>query len=60
MTGSSGGQQINDLFDRFVSPMIGGLKAAVGSVLRIGWVVEADVGEGTHSRLWKKTNSKAT
>ena len=42
MTGSSGGQQINDLFDRFVSPMIGGLEAAVGSVLRIG-------------RWWKRT-----
>ena len=41
MTGSRGGQQINDLFDRFVSPMIGGLEAAVGSVLRIGSVVEA-------------------
>ena len=54
MTGSSGGQQIDDLFDRFVSPMIGGLEAAVGSVLRIGSTVEAAVGEGAAQPLMEE------
>ena len=58
--GSSCGQQINDVFDRLVGPMVGGLEAAVGSVLRIGSMVEAAVGKGPHSRLWKNRNSNAT
>jgi hypothetical protein len=33
---SSCGQQINDVFDSFVGPMVRGLEATVGSVLRIG------------------------
>ena len=44
---SSGGQQINDVFDGFVGPMVGGLEAALRSVLRIGSMVEAAVGKGT-------------
>jgi hypothetical protein len=37
--GSSCGQQINDVFDRLVGAMVGGLEAAVVSVLRIGSMV---------------------
>jgi hypothetical protein len=49
--GSSCGQQIND---RFVGPMVGGLEAAVGSVLRIGSMVEAAVGKGTTQPLMEE------
>ena len=52
--GSSCGQQINDVFDRFVGPMVGGLEAAVGSVLRIGSMVEAAVGKGTTQPLMEE------
>jgi hypothetical protein len=45
--GSSCGQQADDVFDGFIGPMVGSLKAAVGSVLRIGLMVKATVGEGT-------------
>jgi hypothetical protein len=51
---SSCGQQINDVFDRFVGPMVGGLEAAVGSVLRIGSMVEAAVGKGTTQPLMEE------
>jgi hypothetical protein len=37
----------------------GGRQAAVGSVLS-GSMVEAAVGKGPHSRLWKNRNSNAT
>ena len=45
--GSSCGQQADDVFDCFIGPMVGSLKATVGSVLRIRLMVEATVGEGT-------------
>ena len=34
--GSSCGQQLNNVFNCFIGPMVGGLKATVRSVLRIG------------------------
>jgi len=45
--GSSCGQQVDDVFDCFIGPMVGSLKATVGSVLWIGLMVKATVGEGT-------------
>ena len=45
--GSSCGQQADDVFDCFIGPMVGSLKATVGSVLRIRLMVKATVGEGT-------------
>ena len=42
------------MFDRLVGAMVGGLEAAVGSVLRIGSMMKAAVGKGPHGRLWKK------
>ena len=42
------------MFDRFVSPMIGGFEAAIGSVLRIGSMVEAAVGEGAAQPLMEE------
>ena len=45
--GSSCGQQADDVFDCFIGPMVGSLKSTVGSVLRIGLMVKATVGEGT-------------
>src|SRR6476661_4514119 len=41
----SGGENVDDVFDGFVGAMIGGFEAAVGSVLGIGAMVEAAVGE---------------
>src|SRR5262249_26053491 len=43
---SSGGEQIDDLLDRGIGTMVGGLEPAFGSVLGIGLMVEAAVGEG--------------
>ena len=45
--GSSCGQELHDVFYRLVGPVVGGLEAAVGSVLRIGSMVKAAVGKGT-------------
>ena len=42
---SSGSEEFDDVFDSFVGAVIGGFEAAVGSVLRIGVVVEAAIGE---------------
>jgi len=44
---SSCGQQADDVLDCLIGPMVGSLKATVGSVLRIGLMVKATVGEGT-------------
>jgi hypothetical protein len=38
-------RKLNDIFDGFVGAVIGGFKAAVGSVLGIGAMVETAVGE---------------
>jgi hypothetical protein len=42
---SSGGEQIDDFLDRGIGTMVGGFETAVGSVLGIGLMVEAAVGE---------------
>ena len=52
--GSSCGQEIHDVFDRLVGPVVGGLEAAVGSVLRIGSMVKAAVGKGTTQALMEE------
>ena len=52
--GSSCGQEIDNVFDRLVSPMVGGLEAAIGSVLRIGSMVKAAVGKGTTQPLMEE------
>jgi hypothetical protein len=52
--GSSGGQEIDDVFDCLVGPMTSGLEAAIGSVLRIGSMVEAAVGEGAAQPLMEE------
>jgi hypothetical protein len=52
--GSSCGQEIHDAFDRLVGPVVGGLEAAVGSVLRIGSMVKAAVGKGTTQALMEE------
>ena len=43
---SSGGEQIDDLLDCCIGTMVGGLEATVGSMSKIGLMVEAAVGEG--------------
>jgi hypothetical protein len=49
---SSGGEQIDDFLYRRIGTVVGGLEPALGSVLRIGLMVEAAVGQGPpHSRL---------
>jgi len=50
-TASRGGEQIDDGLDRFVGMMVGGFEPAVGSVLGLGLMMKAAVGEGPHSRL---------
>ena len=52
--GSSCSQQINDVFDRLVGTMVGGLEAAVGSVARIGSMVKAAVGKRTTQALMEE------
>ena len=42
---SSGGEEFDDIFNRFVGAVIGGFETALGPVLRIGAMVEAAVGE---------------
>jgi hypothetical protein len=42
---SSGGEHIDDFLDRRVGTMVGSFETAVGSVLGIGLMVEAAVGE---------------
>jgi hypothetical protein len=42
------------MFDRFVGAMVGGLEAAVGSVVRIGSVVKAAIGKGTTQPLMEE------
>jgi hypothetical protein len=39
------GEKLDDIVDGFVGAVIGGFETAVGSVLRIGPVVETAVGE---------------
>jgi hypothetical protein len=52
--GSSCSQEVHDVFDRLVGPMVGGLEAAVGSVLRIRSMVKAAVGKGTTQALMEE------
>ena len=47
VTVGSSRDQLNNVFDCFIGPMVGGLKATVGSVLRVGLMVKAAVSEGT-------------
>ena len=42
---SRGGEQIDDFLDRRIGTMVGSLQPAVGSVLGIGLMMEAAVGE---------------
>ena len=51
---SSGSEQIDDFLDRCIGTMVGALEPAIGSVLRVGLVVEAAVGEGTAQALIKE------
>ena len=44
----------------FVGAVVGGFEFAGRLVLGVGAVVEAAIGEGPHSRLWKKRKSSAT
>ena len=38
-------EQVHDLLDGFVRPVIGGLEFGIGSISRIGFVVKAAVGQ---------------
>ena len=52
--GSSCGQEIHDVFDRLVGPMVSGLEPALGSVLRIWPMVKAAVGKRTAEPLMEE------
>ena len=60
MTLRSGGQQIDDLLNGVVGAVVGGFELAGRLVLGVGAVVEAAVGGGPQSRLWKNRKSSAT
>ena len=52
--GSSCGQQLNNVFDCFIGPMVGGFEPAVRPMLG-GWpVVEATVGERSAQALMEE------
>ena len=57
---SRGSEHVDNLLDGFVGAVVGGFKLAVWTVVRIRAVVEAAVGDGPQSRLWKNRNSRAT
>jgi hypothetical protein len=44
---SRGGEQIDDGLDRFVGTVIGRFKLAVGSVLGLGLMMKAAIGDGS-------------
>jgi len=56
---SSGSEQIDDFLDRCIGTMVGALEPAIGSVLRVGLVVEAAVGEGTAQALMKEKEQES-
>src|SRR5215475_5294126 len=56
---SSGSDQIDDFLDRCIGTMVGGLEPAIWSVLRVGLVVEAAVGEGTAQALMKEQEQES-
>ncbi len=53
-TASRGGEQIDDGLDRFVGMMVGGFEPAVGSVLGLGLMMKAAVGEGSAQPFMKE------
>ena len=42
---SCGGEYIDNLLDGFVGAVVGGFKLAVGTVFKVGLVMEAAIGE---------------
>ena len=51
---SRGGEQIDDGLDRFVGMVIGRFELAVGSVLGLGLMMKAAVGEGSAQPFMKE------
>ena len=51
---SRSGEQIDDGLDRFVDMMVGGFETAVGSVLGLGLMMKAAVGEGSAQPFMKE------
>ena len=56
---SSGSEQIDDVLDCCIGTMVGGLEAAVGSMPRIGLMMEAAVGKGTAQPFVKEEEQES-
>ena len=56
---SRGGEQIDDGLDRFVGMVIGRFELAVGSVLGLGLMMKAAVGEGSAQPFVKEQEQES-